>query len=205
MGTRLTHRAHADGDLPPTLPDYLRPGLRLVFVGINPGLYSARQGHYFARRTNRFWPALSRSRLSAPLRAGLGREVLVPEDDVRLPDFGIGFTDVVKTPSGSVADLSRGEFARGAPDLLRKLAAFQPAVACFQGVTGFRAFVRHGLGEDGRTAGLGLQERHLGSTLLFVVPNPSPANAHFTLDDQVAWYDRVADLLDRLEGPPPAS
>src|SRR5262250_1081534 len=64
---------------PPTLPDYLRSGLDLVFVGINPGLYSARQGHYFARSTNRFWPAFTSSRLSASMRAALGVEVLRPE------------------------------------------------------------------------------------------------------------------------------
>ncbi|HET9017188.1 MAG TPA: mismatch-specific DNA-glycosylase [Thermomicrobiaceae bacterium] len=188
------------GGPPPTLPDYLRPGLRLVFVGINPGLSSACRGHYFARRTNRFWPALSRSRLSAPIRAALGRAALGPEDDARLPDFGIGFTDVVKTPSGSAADLAPAEFARGAPELLRKLEWAAPSVACFQGITGYRAFVRHGLGEDARGARLGLQPRRLGPSLLFVVPNPSPANAHVTPAEQVAWYDRLADLLDDPAG-----
>lgn len=192
------------GDLPPTLPDYLRPGLRLVFVGINPGLYSAQRGHYFARRTNRFWPALSRSRLSAPVRTALGRDVLVPEDDARLPEFGIGLTDVVKTPSRGAADLAPAEFTRWAPELTRKLGAFQPDVACFQGVTGYRAFLRHGLGVDARHVSLGPQARRIGTTRLYVVPNPSPANAHFTLDDQVRWYDSLADLLDQGRGGAPA-
>jgi TDG/mug DNA glycosylase family protein len=73
-----------------TLPDYLKPGLRLVFVGINPAIYAVQHGHYFARPTNRFWPAFTRSRLSRPIRQALGREILKPEDDGRLLDFGIG-------------------------------------------------------------------------------------------------------------------
>ena len=81
---------------PPTLPDLLRDGLDLVFVGINPSLYSVAQGHYFARRANRFWPCFSRSALSAAARRALGNEVLLPEHDRRLPAHGIGFTDVVK-------------------------------------------------------------------------------------------------------------
>src|SRR6266404_5456243 len=75
-------------DPPPTLPDLLRSGLDLVFVGINPGLYSARQGHYFARRTNRFWPAFSLSILSAAARRALDVLTLVPEHDGALLDHG---------------------------------------------------------------------------------------------------------------------
>src|SRR5260370_41993014 len=86
-------------DPPPTLPDLLRSGLDLVFVGINPGLYSARQGHYFARRTNRFWPALSRSILSAAARRALDVVTLVPEHDAALLDHRFGFTHVLKRPT----------------------------------------------------------------------------------------------------------
>src|SRR5256885_6213643 len=89
-----------------TLPDYLGPGLNLVFIGINPGLYSVARGHYFARSTSRFWPAFSRSTLSAPIRASLGVETLRPEHDAALLRFGIGFTDVVKKPSANAAGLA---------------------------------------------------------------------------------------------------
>jgi mismatch-specific thymine-DNA glycosylase len=78
-----------------SLPDLLRHGLDLVFVGINPSVYSAIQGHYFARKINRFWPAFSRSRLSEPARLALGVDRLEPEHDAALLAYGIGFTDAV--------------------------------------------------------------------------------------------------------------
>ncbi len=182
----------------PTLPDYLAPDLKLVFVGINPGLYSARMGHYFARRTNRFWPAFSRSRLSEDVRRGLGKKALDYEDDATLLAFGIGFTDVVKRPTGNAAQLDPEEYRMGAPQLMDKLVHFQPRMACFHGVTGYGAFARHALGDERRRWELGPQERRVGNTRLFVVPSPSPANAHFTLKDQIDWYDRLAAFLTAL-------
>ncbi|MDP8923362.1 MAG: mismatch-specific DNA-glycosylase [Chloroflexota bacterium] len=179
-----------------TLPDYLAPGMRLLLVGINPGLYAVRQGHYFARRTSRFWPAFSRSRLSAEARALLGRDVLSPEDDARLLDVGIGLTDVVKVPSANASQVTPALFAEWAPCLLARIEALQPRVAAFHGVTAYRAFARHALGEPKPTHRLGAQERRIGETRLFVVPNPSPANAHFRPEDQIAWYDRLAEFLD---------
>jgi len=179
----------------PTLPDLLRPGLALVFVGINPSLYAVQRGHYFARRTNRFWPALSRSRLSAPVRAALGRAELQPEDDEMLPRFGIGFTDVVKIASRNSATLSGSDFQEWTPRLLERLDRYRPTVACFQGVTGYQAFVRYALGERAETFALGPQARRIGSARLFLVPNPSPANAHYRLEDQITWFDRLAEYL----------
>lgn len=182
-----------------TLPDYLAPGMRLLLVGINPSVYSVRQGHYFARRTNRFWPAFSRSRLSHEARATLGRDELGPEDDARLLDFGIGFTDVVKVPSANAAQVAPALFAEWAPVLRRRIEQVQPEVAAFQGVTAFRAFERYGLGVAKSVAELGAQATVIGRTRLFVVPNPSPANAHVRPADQIAWYDRLADFLDLSE------
>lgn len=180
-----------------TLPDYLRRGLDLVFVGINPGLYSVTQGHYFARPTSRFWPAFSRSVLSAPIRASLKRDRLGPQDDRALLRFGIGFTDVVKVPSRSARDLGPRDYGLWAPRLLARLETFRPRVACFHGITGYRAFARYALGEARQAWRLGVQPRRLGDTGLFVIPNPSPANAHFQLTDYIAWYNRVARLLAR--------
>ena len=179
-----------------TLPDYLAPGMRLLLVGINPSVYSVRQGHYFARKTSRFWPAFSRSRLSAEVRAGLGRDELGPEDDARLLAFGIGFTDVVKVPSSNAAQVTPALFAEWAPVLRRRIEHLQPNVAAFQGVTAYRAFERYALGVPTSIAVLGPQETIIGRTHLFVVPNPSPANAHVRPADQVAWYDRLADFVD---------
>jgi TDG/mug DNA glycosylase family protein len=182
-----------------SLPDHLAQGLRIAFVGINPSIYSVEKGHYFARPTNRFWPAFSRSRLSEPIRAALGVERLRPEDDATLLQFGIGFTDVVKRPSRNISELSPADFRAEAPELLAKLQHFRPLVACFHGLMGYRPFVRHGLGFKDVPRELGVQPVSLGATRIFVVPSPSPANAHFTPDDQVQWYDRLADFLETVQ------
>src|SRR5438034_8636468 len=96
-----------------TLPDYLKPKLKLVFIGINPGYYSAQVGHYYARPGNLFWWALSHSGL-------LPRE-LGPENDAELLELGIGFTDVVKRPTHSSGDLRQDEFDAGVKQVLEKI------------------------------------------------------------------------------------
>jgi double-stranded uracil-DNA glycosylase len=196
----------AAGPPPPaTLPDLLAPGLDVVFVGINPSPYSVARGHYFARKTNRFWTALSRSRLGEPARRALGVAALGPEHDAALLAFGIGFTDLVKRPTSRAADLTPADFRTGAPGLRERLAPCRPRVACFQGLTSYRPFRRHALGlpdaPPHRPPSLGPQPETLGPTRLFVVPSPSPANAHFTPADQALWYDRLADYLEHLKHP----
>lgn len=183
-------------DPTPTLPDLLRDGLDVVFVGINPSIYSARKGHYFARPTNRFWPCLSRSVLSRNARAALLVEKLGPEYDVALPAYGIGFTDIVKRATARAADVGSSEFAAGVEVLLAKLERFRPRVACFHGVTGYR-HVRRLLTGTVVDIKLGLQELRLGSTRMYLVPNPSGANAHFTPAEQTLWYDRLAECNER--------
>lgn len=178
-----------------TLPDYLRPGLDLVFIGINPGLYSVERGHYFARSTSRFWPAFSRSKLSEAMRLALGVDMLIPAHDATLVDFGIGLTDVVKRPSANAADLDSNDFEKWVPVLVEKLLRFAPRVACFHGLTAYRPFLKLAL-QSSKKPVLGPQLELVGKTRLFVVPNPSPANAHFTPADQIAWYDRVKDFME---------
>ena len=178
-----------------TLPDYLRPGLDLVFVGINPGLYSVRRGHYFARSTSRFWPAFSASKLSEPVRRALGADTLCAEHDAELPRFGIGFTDVVKRPTANAADLEATDFEKWVPRILERLRRYAPRVACFHGLTAYRPFLNLALRRAKRLPMLGAQPEVVGATQFYVVPNPSPANAHFTLTDQTVWYNRLADFL----------
>jgi double-stranded uracil-DNA glycosylase len=178
-----------------TLPDYLQSGLDLVFIGINPGLYSVRRGHYFARSTSRFWPAFSKSKLSERMRRELKLDKLLPEHDSQLPHFGIGLTDVVKRPSANASELMPQDFAAWVPVLLEKLHRYAPRVACFHGLTAFRPFRSVALMSSGPLPALGEQPEVIGGTRLYVVPNPSPANAHFTLADQTAWYERLADFL----------
>src|ERR1700733_8210707 len=116
MNARRVERV-AGAPVVPTLPDLLSDGLDLVFVGINPSLLSAAQGHYFARKTNRFWPGFSRSRLSLRAPQALGVERLEPVHDTAFPEYGIGFTDVVKRPTANAGELGREEFAAGALEL----------------------------------------------------------------------------------------
>ena len=177
-----------------TLPDLLRDALDVVFIGINPSLYSVAQGHYFARRSNRFWPCFSRSVLGAAARRALGVERLEPEHDRLLPTHGFGFTDLVKRPTARASDLRPQELVAGAARLVWKLAHHRPRIACFHGMTGYR-YVLGELMPAASKAILGLQPMRIGATPCFVVPNPSGANAHFTPADQIQWYNRLAAEL----------
>jgi TDG/mug DNA glycosylase family protein len=179
-----------------TLPDLLRKNLDVLFIGINPSLYSVAQGHYFARKTNRFWPAFSRSILSLAIRKALGVEQLLPEHDRLLPDYGFGFTDAVKRASARATDVTPAEFLEGVASLVKKLESFAPRIACFHGIMAYRPFYRALTGTKDEPQ-LGVQELCIAKTRLFLAPNPSPANAHFTPADQVAWYDRLSEVLDR--------
>jgi TDG/mug DNA glycosylase family protein len=179
-----------------TLPDLLRDALDVVFVGINPSLFSAARGHYFARRSNRFWPCFSRSVLSDAARRALGVERLEPEHDRSLLSCGFGFTDLVKRPTARAGELLPNELASGVIGLASKLERHQPRIACFHGVTGYRHVVRR-LAPFANQPVLGAQPLRIGVTLCFVVPNPSGANAHFTPTDQTHWYNRLADELTR--------
>ncbi|MCH7607046.1 MAG: mismatch-specific DNA-glycosylase [Chloroflexi bacterium] len=176
----------------PTLPDYLRPGLDIVFVGINPGAYSASVGKYFATPQNRFWPALNRSGI-----VGAGRD-LGPGDEAWLSDRGLGFTDVVKRASNSASSLRAADFRKWAPVAKAKLVEAAPLVVCFNGVTGFKWFMQYAEAvkvdvELGRQPGL------LGTSRVFVAPNPSPANAVYSLDAIAGWYRRLGELRDELK------
>lgn len=173
----------------PTLPDYLKKGLDIVFVGLNPSGYSARAGHYFANPRNRFWAALNRSGL-------VGRQ-LSPEEDARVLEFGIGFTDVVKRPTPQAAGLNAADYRRWCPVLKEKLLEHQPHIVCFHGLMGYKAYLKYAEDSNERPR-LGLQDRTIGRSRVFVVPNPSPANAQYSLDDLVAWYQKLGKLKKEL-------
>ena len=120
MGTQKRMRKQEPAKQNPalieTLPDYLRKNLDLVLIGLNPGLYSAQIGQYFARKQNRFWTALSASGL-VPEPVGAG-------DEKRLLDWGIGLTDVVKRPTGGIHELTTEEFHQGAQVLRKKIVRY---------------------------------------------------------------------------------
>ena len=162
------------------LPEYLRPGLDLVFVGFNPGERSALVGHYYAGRGNAFWPLLH--------QAGLVPEPLTYRDDGRLPDLGIGLTDLVGRSTRSSAELSRAELAAGAAALRARLLCLRPRVVAFTGKGAYEAFA-------GRRCGLGLQPERLGASLVFVLPSPSGRNGSQTRAEKLAWFRRLAAVV----------
>jgi TDG/mug DNA glycosylase family protein len=172
----------------------LAPDLAVVFVGINPSIYSVERGHNFARPGNKFWPALSRSSLSAEARAGTGVDALTFEHDRVLLRYGFGFTDVVSRATAKAADVRPSEFRAGVLQLLKRLEEFAPQIACFHGVTGYR-HVRDAMATKGEPIELGLQPLRIGATRVFLAPNPSGANAHYSRDDQVFWYDALRAIL----------
>ncbi len=174
-----------------TLPDHLREGLDIVFVGLNPSEYSVKIGRYFANPRNRFWAALNGS--------GLVDCQVTLEDDAALVDQGIGFTDVVKRPTRQGSGLNSGDYRRWAPVLKDKLLRYKPRIACFHGVTGYAAYLKHAEGITEK-ATLGLQTRTIGASQVFVVPNPSPANAQYSLDDLIGWYQKLRYLREELAG-----
>jgi TDG/mug DNA glycosylase family protein len=173
-----------------TLPDLLQPGLAVVFVGINPGLESARAGRYFAHPRNRFWRAAN--------AAGVFDPPLGPGSDRLCLKQGIGFTDVVKRPSSSASDISASEFRAGAPVLKSKLLEVSPRVVCFNGMRAFIEYMRHAEGVNGKFQ-FGLQEHRIGRAVVFAVPSPSPANAAFSLAELTGWYRHVAELRKSLQ------
>ena len=166
-----------------TLPDYLRPGLDIVFVGLNPGLYSAQVGHYFAHKQNRFWPALSAS--------GLIPEQIGPEHDARLPDWGIGLTDIVKRPTHGIHELTALEFRRGAKALEEKITYYKPRIVCFVGYTGYDVCC-------GKSRGSGRQDTRFGGAHVFVMPSTSPRNARYSLETIIAALRDLKEYRDRL-------
>ncbi len=163
------------------LPDYLTPGLDLVFVGANPGIMSAKQGHYYANPRNPFWKLLHQS--------GLVSEPLGPEDDGRIVEFGMGLTDLVKRPTRGINDLSQGERRAGAPALLEKLEACQPRVVCFNGKDVYRSY-------SGQPCQLGPQRERIAGARVFVAPSSSPRNARWSLDEKLSYFRQLKRLVD---------
>jgi TDG/mug DNA glycosylase family protein len=172
-----------NAERPRPLADLVRPGLEILFVGINPGLKSARVGHYYAGPGNLFWRCLYESGL-VPLR-------LRPEEDRRLLEFGIGITDCVSRPSRSASEVTSQEFRCAAPLLERRILRLAPRIVCFNGLAGYRACFDP-------LARPGLQDRSFGNTRAFVVPSSSTANAGYSREERVEWFRRLRAFRDTL-------
>lgn len=173
-GTARPTRADLAAAAGRTVPDVLAPGLRVLFVGINPGLYSGATGHHFARPGNRFWPVLH--------RAGFTPRVLAPWEERELLDLGLGITNLVHRATATAAELDASELRAGVRELHVKVAALAPRWVAVLGVGAYRtAFARP-------RAVVGGQPERLAGSGVWVLPNPSGLNAHYQLDDLAAAY-----------------
>ncbi|WP_417379224.1 G/U mismatch-specific DNA glycosylase [Gimesia sp.] len=159
------------------LPDLIEPGLKALFVGTNPGLYSAAVGHHFARPGNRFWPAMHRGKITERLYS--------PFEDYKLLARGGGLTNIVSRASKRADELSQKELAEGAEILTEKVHKFRPQKVVFLGITSYRkAFGRN-------KARLGLQTETIGAADLWVLPNPSGLNAHYQIPELGKIFARM--------------
>lgn len=176
----------------PTLPDVLPDGIEIVSIGVNPSLPSARAGYYFANPRNRFWRALNASGLlAAPVEPGPDAMAQIAARD------RIGFTDLVKRPSAMEKDLRADDFRQGAAELAARLAGTGARLLWFHGKTPY-ARLRRALGGHPAPADWGLQPVPMDGRQCFVTPNPSPANAAFSLAVLTEWYARLATLRDEI-------
>lgn len=148
-----------------TVPDVIAPDLKVLFCGINPGLYTAAVGHHFARPGNRFWPAL--------YAAGFTERLLSPFDERELLDSGYGVTNLVMRASAAADELSREELQEGGKRLAAKVRRYRPRVLAILGLGAYRtAWARS-------KATIGRQEEMIGEIIIWVLPNPSGLNAHY--------------------------
>jgi len=178
-----------------TLPDYLRTNLDIVLIGLNPSPISVKAGYYYANPRNRFWAALNGSRL-------IDQQVQPGEAAVRklFNHYGIGFTDIVKRPTPMGNALRAADFRKGAVNLKQKLLEYQPGIAWFNGITNYSNYLKYAESIV-MPINCGAQEYTLGQTQFFVTPNPSPANASYSLDDLIGHYNVLADFsLDIKQG-----
>jgi TDG/mug DNA glycosylase family protein len=148
------------------VPDVIAPNLQVLFVGINPGLYSAYTGYHFARPGNRFWPALYAS--------GFTDRLLRPNENRELLRQGYGITNLVERPTLAADELSKAELLAGARKFRTKVLKYRPQAVAILGVTAYR------IAFESPSAGTGPQQERIGNALVWVLPNPSGLNAHFT-------------------------
>jgi double-stranded uracil-DNA glycosylase len=170
------------------LPDRIRPGLRLLLVGINPGVRSVMTGHHFAGYSNRFWKLLSDSRLTPT--------AITYEDDARLPEWGLGITNLIARPSPGIAVLRPQEYVDGWSVLNRKIRRYRPKAVGLVGVTLYRAIFPLLKCAPGGPNVLGLQPVTIHGASVFVLPNPSGRNANFTYAQMREAFVQLRQWMD---------
>ena len=168
------------------LQDRIQSGLRVLFVGINPGVRSAVTGHHFAGYSNRFWKVLSES--------GLVPEPIRYKDDDRLLEFDLGITNLIGRPSPGIGDLRPAEYINGWKILDRKIRRYRPKVVALVGITLYRAILPLLSSDSGKLpqAGIpGLQPLKIHGAHLFVLPNPSGRNANFSYAEMLDAFVKL--------------
>jgi TDG/mug DNA glycosylase family protein len=164
-----------------TVPDVIRRGLDVVFVGINPGLYSGAVGHHFARPGNRFWKALH--------GAGFTPRVVSPFEENDLLGFGLGITNLVERATRGADQVDAEELRHGATRVQEKVCRHRPRFVAFLGVGAYRS----AFGLPG--AAVGRQDRSICRTEVWVLPNPSGLNAHYQLGDLISAFGELRAAL----------
>ena len=157
-----------------SIPDLLAPHLDVLFVGINPGLYSGATGYHFARPGNRFWPTLH--------GAGFTPRLLAPDETDELLTLGIGITNVVNRTTATAAELDPGELRAGGERLVATVLTWRPRTVAVLGVTAYR----EAFGQ--RRAAVGRQPEAIGASPVWVLPNPSGLNAHYQLPQLIELF-----------------
>ena len=184
----------------PGLPDYVAPGMRVLFVGINPGLRSAQLGHHFAGHSNRFWKLLADSKL-IPIP-------LTYQDDFRLLEWGIGLTNLVARPTAGIHELSTQEYREGRTILFKMIEVYRPQIIALLGLGITKILFEESesqvySGAIGRKVKPGLYPVLLQKTPVFVLPNPSGRNAHYSYQAMRHWFQElgttIADLSARKD------
>jgi TDG/mug DNA glycosylase family protein len=164
-----------------TVPDVIRSGLDVLFVGINPGLYSGAVGHHFARPGNRFWKALHGS--------GFTPRILSPFEERALLNHGVGITNLVERATRGAEQLDAQELRDGAAGIEVKVCENQPRVVAFLGVGAYRVAFHV------RDAAVGPQRRRICDSGVWVLPNPSGLNAHYQLGDLISAFTELRTSL----------
>jgi TDG/mug DNA glycosylase family protein len=164
------------------VPDIIARNLKVLFCGINPGLYSAYTGHHFARPGNRFWPALH--------AGGFTPRLLKPAEEREVVDLGFGITNVVERASAAADELSHDELVAGGNRLRTRVKRYRPRFLAVLGVGAYRAAF------DRPKAGLGLQPEGIGETRVWVLPNPSGLNAHYRAADLAKLFRELREVVE---------
>lgn len=167
------------------LPDYLAPELHVLFVGINPGLRSAELGHHYAGPSNRFWKLL--------YEAGLVPERLCYRDDFRLPEWGLGLTNLVPRSTAGMEDLTRQDYAAGRLGLMRKVRRYRPRVVALLGMTLYPILFPLEPKQAGRRPGL--QPVTLHKSDIVLLPNPSGRNASYSYQAMLNAFRSLSPWL----------